>query len=285
MKIILVIENLKRQNVFFVTENFQILSLDEAISATQNAKIENVHIVCTKSGKYLRSNPNVEKQDNLESLAVSYASWIKGLFDPKVIKNKSLQAYVNARAVYYEKKYSKSDLIYIDEIAFGIKKDVFSEIKSGSNNIIQAASKYDVDQYLLAGILIDEVCRKNLDDNLDFLGWFGINTSVGIAQIKIRTARDMIKSGYFPDLKEFSNQQLYTHLAKPQNNVQFAAARIQQIINHWKKHGYDISGQAGVIGQLYSQGLGLPNPTPGIEDRGKQISTEFYQWAKKLLES
>lgn len=283
MKIILVIEDRKGKNVLFFTDEGQVLTLKEAIAATLDSKIHGIYVVNGKQGSYLRTNPNVKKKDNLGSKSSSYNQLIanikKGVLE---IKNEGIKEYIKLRGKYLEANFQKSDLIYIEGIAHAVKQDIETSITSLLNHIDQSAQKFKIDKNLLGAILIDELCRKSLDDSLDFLGWFGVNTSVGVGQIKIKTARDIIRAGFFPNLKKHSDRELYLHLTNQDNNTDFAAARIKQTIDYWSKHGFDISQNNGVIAQLYSQGLGKPKSNPKVEIRGIQISIEFYTWFIKL---
>jgi len=277
MKIILVIEDRKGKNILFLTDTRQTLTLKEAIEATLNAKIQGVHVVNGKQGPYLRTNPNVEKKDNLDSKTSSYNQLIANVKNRlSEIKNESIKEYIELKGKYLEVNFQKEDLIYIEGIAQAVRQDIAEPVSGLLSHVNQSAQKFKIDKNLLGAILIDELCRKSLDDSLDFLGWFGINTSVGVGQIKLKTARGIIKAGFFPNLKNYSDRELYLHLTKQNNNIDFVAARIRQIIDHWSKQGFDISQNKAVIGQLYSQGLGDPKPDPKAKVRGNQIATEFY---------
>ncbi len=78
-----------------------------------------------------------------------------------------------------------------------------------TKQIKAAAKKHDVDVNLLTAILIDEFARIGPDDLLDILGKLGVrDTTVGLAQVKMSTARDMIKKKYFPGDPNISQSKL-----------------------------------------------------------------------------
>ena len=89
------------------------------------------------------------------------------------------------------------------ETVNGDKMFVFSVrdiIKSHSKIILQAAKEFDIDPYLLGAILIDEIVRLSPFEEIRdkfLLQLIGRNVSVGIAQIKLETANDLIKRGLY----------------------------------------------------------------------------------------
>ncbi|MFA5880181.1 MAG: DUF3892 domain-containing protein [Candidatus Margulisiibacteriota bacterium] len=281
MKIILVITNSKGKKVGFIADNGQLLTLQEAIAATEKGLFEHVRILKTKTGIFLRSNLNSLLEDNLNNMVVKYGIFFRN------IKNEILENYLKNRSDNLEKKYSHGDLIYIDGIARTYKPDVISVISKNSDNIKMSARKYGIDPFILGSILIDEYCRRNIDDRADFLAIFGTNTSVGLAQVKIATARSMISQNICKDeafTASLSNKELYDYLVQEKYSIDFAAARIRQIIDYWKKQkNVNINTRADVIGQVYSQGLGRPKENPIILDRGNQVKNEFYPLAQQII--
>ena len=69
MRIKFVIEDNNGKNVLFITHSGDSLTLDEALVATQNGTLENIHVVNSdKTITFIRSNPNKTEDDNLDSL-------------------------------------------------------------------------------------------------------------------------------------------------------------------------------------------------------------------------
>ena len=78
MKILFVIEDKKGKNVLFITDSGNPLSINDAITATQNKMLLNTHIVNSEI-VFIRSNPNKSNQDNLDTLVLSHGQLEKGL--------------------------------------------------------------------------------------------------------------------------------------------------------------------------------------------------------------
>jgi hypothetical protein len=71
MKILFVIEDKKGKNVLFITDSGNPLSINDAITATQNKMLLNTHIVNSEI-VFIRSNPNKSNQDNFHSVYSCY---------------------------------------------------------------------------------------------------------------------------------------------------------------------------------------------------------------------
>lgn len=159
------------------------------------------------------------------------------------------------------------------------------------------AKEFDIDPYLLGAIIIDEVVRLSpFEDIRDafLLNLLGRNVSVGIAQVKLETANNVIKKGlYNPNPKDkelpfrgvLSNKDrvyLYPYVVEPKHNIRFAAAYIRDVITVWSKY-IDLAGRPEIIATLYSKGYGDPKSNPIASKRGAQIMEEFYALAKKWI--
>lgn len=162
--------------------------------------------------------------------------------------------------------------------------------------VFTAAKKFDVDPHLLGAIIIDEIARFSPFEILtDPLGgqFAGINTSAGIAQVKIETARGLIQKGYYnPDpadkrlspqnIPKIFRQELYPYLKNPEYSIFFAATKMRSLIDEWQK-SVDISKSPNIIATLYSLKGKAPHAHPQPNDRGMQIANEFYKLAQKWL--
>ena len=73
MKIILVVTDSKRKNLVFVSDKLDILSLDEAVKLAKEGKIEGTHTVRRSSGVFLRTNKNIPRSQELETMALSFS--------------------------------------------------------------------------------------------------------------------------------------------------------------------------------------------------------------------
>ena len=281
MKIILIVTDSKGKNLVFVSDKLEVFSLDEAVRLTKEGKIDGVHVVKRSSSAYLRTNRKVSKQQELESLSISSSRLFSSINN---LSSKLFEPLTNY-LVYYQDKISSLDkIIRIGGWRMVNKNKAREKLQSHKELIFEAAKHYNIDPYLLGAIIIDEIARlAPFEDAIELLvaQHVGRNTSLGIAQIKINTARDLIETRYY-DFKEVDS--LANHIAQPKHNVFLAAARIRSIIDRWGKV-IDISNRPEIIATLYSleDSKKPPHSDPQPNERGNQIVGEFYQLSKSFL--
>jgi hypothetical protein len=290
MKVILVVEDIKGKNILFITDYGQALSLEEALLEAQAGKIDNSHVVNADKTSFIRSNPNKIEIDNLDALTISYNQLEKGLSNYDEIKNHpSLQCYEKNRS---ENIVMSDDIIFVDGCPRKNKSDVVKYLTPYTMVINQAAKKQEIDPNLLGAILIDEYLRLGPDDMFDWAAKIGIDTSIGIAQVSVETARSLIKRGLYnpnqhdpkfntENIDETGKGYFYKYLKEPVHSVNFAAAKIRSLIEDWKKY-VGISKNPAVLGSLYSM-YKQPHANPIANDRGKQIAKEFYIMSENAL--
>lgn len=294
MKITLVVTNTRGKNVVFISDSLQAMSLEEALQAADKGALENAYSVRGKFGVYLRSLPNVSGKDNLDALSVTAADIIA--YANRTRHFQSTDA-ISMYAAQYIASVLERDDPFIETVD-GDKAFVASvrdRIKSHVSIIAQAAKEFEIDLYLLGAILIDEVTRMlSFEDMLDivFLNTIGRNVSVGLAQIKLETANNLIKKGlYNPNLGDkklpfigtLSNKNrkhLYQYVIQSKHNIHFAAALIRGFIDEWKRF-INLSDMPEILGTLYHRSYVEPHAHPTSNERGEQIATEFYKLAKK----
>ena len=293
MKIILVVTDVGGRNVVFVSDTLRVFPLEEAVRLAKVGRFENVHTVKSGGGGvYLRTKAGVSLKGQLDRISISPHRLFSSVGD--IHHAFSTPAFVDYWESYQRALEVKKSYITINGYPRVLKKEARKKIKAHRRLILDAAEKFVIDPYLLAAIIIDEIARLGpVEPILDALAVYmvGVNTSVGIAQIKIETARGLIKDGYYnPDPIQFpqqridqvSRQHLYGYLKEPKHNVFFAAARIRGFIDTWKKF-VDLKKRPEIIATLYSLEKRKPHRNPKPNERGLQISGEFYQLAKKLL--
>src|SRR3989344_372161 len=281
MKIILIVTDSKGKNLVFVSDKLEVFSLDEAVRLTKEGKIDGVHVVKRSSSAYLRTNRKVSKQQELESLSISSSRLFSSINN---LSSKLFEPLTNY-LVYYQDKISSLDkIIRIGGWRMVTKNKAREKLQSHKELIFEAAKHYNIDPYLLGAIIIDEIARlAPFEDAIELLvaQHVGRNTSLGIAQIKVNTARDLIETGYY-DLKKVDS--LANHIAQPKHNIFLAAARIRSIIDKWSKV-IDISNRPEIIATLYSlkDSKKPPHLNPQPNKRGNQIAGEFYELSKSFL--
>jgi len=277
-KIILVISNSKGKNIRFITNDFICLTIDIVIDHVKSGLLKGLHIVNSAKGTFVRSNPNRSSKDNLDSLSVSENSFAKRHKDP-YYKDKVMLAYLKTRAKALELIYRPNELIYLGGLARGTKKDIFERFRPLKKVIKSASSKHNINPVLLTAILVDELVRLGLDDLFDVLGYFGMNTSIGLAQVRLSTAKDMIKKGYYNHSnKDISDQELYDLLNNDKHAVEFAASYIHWVYDYRNQRKMKVNDNN--MATSYSSGQTETSVTP----RGKSIINELYPIAKQILQ-
>jgi|SRR3989344_473230 len=300
MKIILVITDAKGKNLVFSTDALKAYSLDESIKLAKRGGLESVHVVETGQGSYLRSNLNEVDDDNLDVISISSYKLFLSKNDIKYLMSKDgSEAYTKYLFLHGRSIKERGEhVVYIDGFPLITKEQITIKLTPHKRTILSAAKEFSIDPYLLGAILIDEIARVNpWEDIMDKLlsAHIGVNASVGIAQVKINTIRELIAKGYYnpnphdkklskANIAKTSKAYLYTYAKQPRHSIRFGAARIRQIIDVWS-YEIDLSNRPEIIGTLYSWKLGTPKPNPGSSPRGLQIAQEFYPLAKKILES
>jgi len=295
MKIILVATDSKAKSIVFVSDTGQVFSLEETKSLISDKTLEDVYIVRSKYGEYIRSSPNNITEDNVDVLSIygreiiSYINQTKHAASTPPISN------------YLERYLASLEDGKPFIVPIGQNKVLVADIKSKFiphiSLITTAAKEFTVDRYLLGAILIDEIARLHpFEKILDLLGLkiLGRNVSVGVAQVKLETANSLIKRGLYnpnPNDKELpfsgtlsnkNREHLYQYVIQPKHNIRFAAAFIRSLIEVWATHT-DITKRPEIIATFYSIGYGNPKVNPVASKAGTQIIEEFYPLAKKWL--
>jgi len=295
MKIILAVTDLNGKNAGFVSDTAQILSLEEASRFIHSGALKGMCVVKSRYGNYVRATPNTDQKDNLDIISVSgrdllfYANQTR-----HPVSTPPISAYLERYLASL--KEGKPFLTPV-----GQKKILVADIKDKFNPhiliITAAANEFKLDKCLIGAILIDELSRMHPFELLiDLLGakMVGRNVSVGVMQVKIDTANQLIKKGFYcpnsadkkiPFKGTLSNKDrvhLYGYLIQSKHNIRFASARIRDLIDEWAKIA-DISEKPEIIATLYSLPYRKPHSKPEPNERGNQIATEFYAFAKKWL--
>lgn len=292
MNIIFVITNSRGKNLVFVADTLKIYSLKKAIDSARDGSLKNIYPVKSRNGIYLRAKKKISKNNQLDRLSLSSFSLFASKDDIEgALATPSFRAYWH---LYQATLSEQTKLIVIDGYPRIAQSAAKSKLLSNKNYIFRAAKQFEIDPHLLAAIIIDEIARAApIEPIVDLLGvsFLGINTSAGIAQVKIETARDLIAGGYYnPDplklnsqyIGKVSRQDLYQYIKASEHSIFFAAARISQLVDEWGSF-VDLRQNPAIIATLYSRSYKKPHGNPEPNDRGIQISHEFYSLAKTWL--
>jgi len=289
MDIVLRVISRPAQKELFIDENLKIYNKEDIVFLVKQKKINNLYLAKRKGKIYIRSKPNIKTADNISYKSISHAEFIAFCKNyAKATTDKKIKRYDDVR----RKRQKKNFIIVRDDkgdfISTKTDDDIKTHLKKHKNAILKAAKKQKIDPLLLGAILIDEYCRMGWDDWLDWLGALNVkDTSVGIAQIKLSTAREILKKRYYnPAPGKITYQspsaQIWLYLNQPEHSIQFSAAALRLSIDYWRKKKIDISKQPKVLAYLYSAGY-AKNIDEATTKRCKQISAEFYQKAKAIL--
>lgn len=302
MKITLVITDSKEKNLVFSTDTFKAYSLEEAVLLAKQKVLESVHSVKTGRGSYLRAHPNTSEGDNLDHLSISSYKLFAALDDIKLLLSEpGMKLYWKHLKNHWQQiEEAGEDVIYIEGYPRVTKEQILTKLTPYRQSIVSIADLFSIDPYTLGALVIDEIARaNNWEEILDKLGvvFVGINTSAGIAQVKVETARGLIRDGYYnpnPRDQQLSNDKitkvsrryLYSYIVQPKHSISFSAARVRFLIDRWAPFA-DISHRPEIIGTLYSakDSQKPPHPGPKPNERGLQISQEFYPLARSIIGS
>lgn len=297
MNIILVITDSHGKNLVFVTDTLKPYATSDAAKLIAKGNLTGIYVVRPSTGLYLRSYPNTAKKDNLDTLAISSYKLFSIPSDLNLASK--LPVFIPYWKLYQDDLEShKKDgerIIFIDGQSQTTVKYLTEKLAPYRQLIFDAARHFSIDPYLLGAIILDELSRAAIIEEISdilLLYFIGVNTSVGIAQIKIDTAKGLIKEGYYnPNLNDRKLSQenigkatrlyLYSYVIQPKHNIFFAAAKMKETIDRWMPI-VDISNKPDIIGTLYSLERN-PHPNPKPNGRGLQIAGEFYLLAKNIL--
>lgn len=295
MRIILVATDVSRKSIVFFSDAGRILSLEETIRLIQAQTLKGAYVVHGKYGDYIRSLPNSALKDNLDTLSVSGRDIISYINQTKhAVSTPPISQYLEQYLASLDEGEPFITPIGQDKVLITDVKEKFIPHLS---LITAVAEEFNIDRYLLGAILIDEIARmRPFEPIFDKLGAtiVGLNVSVGIAQVKIDTANQLIKEGlYNPNpndkklpfsgiLSNLKREYLYKYLIQPKYNIRFAAAFVRSLINNWAKE-IDLSRRPEITITLYHLPYRKPHSKPVADERGNQVAIEFYGQAKKWL--
>lgn len=192
MKIILVATDSKAKSLVFVLDTMQALSLKEASRLIRSGKI-NAQLVQGRFGNYVRSVSNTTRKDNLDSISISARNITFYAQETSHSSRSSpIASYLERYAASINDGQSLKPIGQGRVLVSNIKR-VFRQ----HARLLKTVSKeFETDPYLLGAILIDELARMNpFEQILDLLSMhiLGRNVSVGIMQVTLETANQLIK--------------------------------------------------------------------------------------------
>lgn len=189
--------------------------------------------------------------------------------------------YVDYKGLFREEKY-KNALVLIGQYA---------------RRIIEVASRFGVDPVVVAGVIVaEQTLNVNFIDSLTDKPLYFMDTSIGIGQVKISTAKEVeshlsinpiIETAFvFMDMTVWSvpgiglvagsyEYALACRLENDEQNITYVAAYIAYIQEVWRDSGIDISEKPEILATLYNIGIGEPKANPQPNDFGSFVYEHY----------
>lgn len=157
------------------------------------------------------------------------------------------------------------------------------------------AKEFDVDPVIVGAVVYQEQAENvNFVDTLtDYIGGLlHLNTSIGIGQVRIKTAEYLER--HYPELDPCQENSSFIDyntarvewLKDPLTNIRYVAAKIYFSQKRWEEAGFDIKDRSEILGTLYNiEDVANPiNPhdNPEANEFGKGVKKN-YKKIKKLL--
>ena len=209
-----------------------------------------------------------------------------------------------------------SPLRYLDRTGNVSEEEAQNIIKENSEYIIKYAEIYDVDPQIVAGcIYVEQITNVDWKDSFDSAIAIvtGLDTSIGIGQVKVSTAKLLEDEGYVEKTEGrkwyeylFSginrNDKIAMKLENNEKNISYVAAYLSRQIDVWEGEYPEVSQNIAVLGTLYNLGheirgegiLGyifgignkprIPHSNPQANPFGLDVE-KYYDLMGELLES
>lgn len=168
-------------------------------------------------------------------------------------------------------------------------------IQNNKSNILGAATQYGVDPAIVAGVIYAEQVLNvdKMDYYTDWLGYYGVNTSVGIGQVRIKTAKMLDKKKYVVIKNHYifnvyvlkvgnSNSDVYDRLIWNDINIIYVTAYLKYMQDVWKKDYKKIASSPDILGTLYNIGKTESHSNPKANSFGKYVK-KVQERMKKYL--
>jgi hypothetical protein len=178
-----------------------------------------------------------------------------------------------------------------DKKLLSTEKDIYSRQRYIDN----AAVKFNINPRILAVTIFTEryLNYTIIDKELDFvLLDFGINASVGFAQVKPKTAEWIEKELNTPTEKGYMGKsfsrllhvsttgEIKAKLHSDSLNILYAAAYLAIFIKMWKQYGTDIHDNISLLATLYSHGYMDPHK---LKPNSFGIKAQEFYYSPNIL--
>ena len=163
-------------------------------------------------------------------------------------------------------------------------------IKNYKKTIEETANKYDVDKYIIAWVIYKEQISQNLLDNFDgAAALWGVDTSIGLGQVKVSTAKKVEDRKYIEWITKkeiqdagWENRARVARLKNNHWNIKYVWAYLSNLQNIRKGKFPAISSRPDILATVYNNGKEAAHPNPQPSDYGRDVNS-LYWHMKQLI--
>jgi len=210
----------------------------------------------------------------------------------------SLNEYLDTGIHYIE--FFSDRMPILHKVGFNLRytetkaeKRAASILQNYASEIKDASREFKVNYVIVGSVIYQEQAKNvNFVDTLtDYIGGLlYINTSIGIGQVRVKTAESLEK--YYSELCPYpeiieDNMVRVERLKNPLTNIRYVAAKIKFSQERWGAAGFNIDKNSDILGTLYNiedvDSPIEPHDNPESNGFGKGVAKN-YSKVKKLLD-
>jgi len=171
-----------------------------------------------------------------------------------------------------------------------VSKEVASQIiKDNAYYIKKAGEIYGVNPAIIAGcIYTEQITNVDWIDTLTDRSLYFLDTSIGIGQVKVSTARMLEDIGYVSVTRPYKiyanritisrEEAIADKLMDNEKNIFYVAAYLKYWQDKWADVYPEIAGRSAILGTLYNLGdrANAPNPNPNSNPFGDIVKKNYH---------
>ncbi|PJC40750.1 MAG: hypothetical protein CO042_02055, partial [Parcubacteria group bacterium CG_4_9_14_0_2_um_filter_41_8] len=223
-----------------------------------------------------------------------WAGSLLGKTPKRVVVEKEFETHLLPNTHYIEMHADKTPILHDVQLDFSENETNAQVrarriIKENVGIIKTAAKEFEVDPVMVAGVIHQEQSTNfNFRDKLtDYIGGLaGIDTSIGIGQVKVSTAEELEQkfnklNPIINDKKVINTRAMRVEFLKdPLMNVRYVATKIKFDQDRWRDAGFDISSKPEILATLYNidsvkEPEKKPHINPDSNDFGKGVALNY----------
>ena len=146
--------------------------------------------------------------------------------------------------------------------------------------MIEAGLEFNVDSAMIATVIaVEQAYNVNIFDLADVpAGWLGLDTSVGLGQVRISTAQLLEEANYIESSQ--SRWDRISRLRDTKTNIRYVAAYLAYLRDIWILKDPDFEKHPDIWWTVYNTGAinAHPNPRPGDLGAEANVYYSYYVW-------